>query len=529
MDLAKYEKIFAQESERYLKELDELLMQVEIDLLNRDLWVEIHGKLHSIKGMAKALSMDHISRLTHCMENWTKGFQQEPAAATRNAVRCLFEGADILRLLVERKDKPDTPENQSWYDRLLSEFTERSPEDADEIQDQKAGPSSSTPAILPIGYVKVRYALIEELLGMSQEFLFSEKTLPPLSQKLSSPVLKGWVEHYTSSLKGLYFRLTQLRLMSIGDFCELFSKPVRNMADEYDKKVRLEIVGSELQADMGLLDRLREPLIHVLRNCVAHGIEAPPERVNSGKNQEGIITLQARSETDSLVLTIEDDGRGIDREAISKYLKDKRTMTAEQIGVMSDEELLSTLCSPEFTTAQQTTDMSGRGIGMNLVAQAIKYLGGRMSIASEPLKGTRLTFRLPVSLSVIYAVTFQVGGYTLSVPTSRVSSIETKKGISEADRGAYCDLGALLGIDSSGKDFFNILDLKRAGGENGVTTDNGHFKLIVNRIIGNRPLMIMPLGELLAKVRLFTGVGIMENGDVSILLDTECIPGLADL
>jgi chemotaxis protein histidine kinase CheA len=118
MDLTKYEKIFSQESENYLKELDDLLMEVEKDLINRHLWSEIHGKIHSIKGMARALSLDKITDLSHCMEDWCKEYQQGTMEATPNAVQLLFDRADLLRLLVARKGETDSDENQRWYNSL---------------------------------------------------------------------------------------------------------------------------------------------------------------------------------------------------------------------------------------------------------------------------------------------------------------------------------------------------------------------------------------------------------------------------
>lgn len=523
MDLTKYERIFTQESEKYLRELDDLLMRVEKDLINRHVWSEIHGKIHSIKGMARALSLDKITDLSHCMENWGKQYQQGAMEATPGAVQLFFDGADLLRLLVKSKGETDSHEDQRWYNSLTSQFKKGPEESADRDQPEKSSRSPTLPMTQKIDHVRVRYSLIEELLGLSQEILVSEKTLPTLSQEQISSGLRSWIHHYTSLLKGFYFKLAQLRLMSVGDFADLFVKSIRDLAKEHGKEVRLEVIGSEVQADIALLERLREPFVHLFRNSIAHGIEPREKRVRAGKNPGGKITLEARRGRDSLIISIGDDGQGINRSAIARHLKDKGSMTDEQIGRMSQEEFLSTILSPDFSSVSETTDMAGRGIGMSVVAQAIDYLGGSMTIQSESSKGTEFIIRLPLSLSIIYAVTFKIGDYTLSIPTSNVESIDRRECISSEDSSSFYDLRGLLGVNDGGE-VFHILKLRHPAERSSPNRRDGGVELVVDRVIGNRSLMVMPVGELLAKVRLFAGVGITENGDISILLDIENLP-----
>ncbi|MFH1241092.1 MAG: ATP-binding protein [Pseudomonadota bacterium] len=531
MDITKYEKIFVQESDKYLKELDALLLEAEKELGNCDLWSEIHGKVHSIKGMAKALSFDRITRLSHSMETWCQQFQKGKAA-TPGAVQLILEGADLLRVLVAGKGKIDSPQNQKWYDALSSKF-EKGPEEVTAASPPEDRSYYSTPLVPErIDQVRINYPLIDELLGFSQEILYLEKSLPPLSNE--SAGLRNWIDHYSSMLKGLYFRLTQLRLMSVGDFAQLFLKTMRNLAREENKQVRGEVIGGEVQADIALLERLREPIIHLLRNSIVHGIESPEERVRAGKKAEGKITFEARRERDSLYLRIGDDGRGLNRSTIVKYLKEKRALTDEQIAAMSEEALLNTIVNSDFSSAHETSDLAGRGIGMSVVAQAMEYLGGSMTIRSEPSKGTQFILRLPLSLSVIYAVSFKIGDYPLSIPTLYVESVGRRESIEPRDSRSLCDLRVLLGVENKGAEVTHIIKLRGPEEVKGIAAlgpkhlvpregvaDNGHIELAVGRVIGNRPLMVLPLGDLLARAGIFSGVGVMESGELSILLDPE--------
>ena len=164
-----------------------------------------------------------------------------------------------------------------------------------------------------IDRIRVDYALIESLLARSQEIMLLDLvTLPPLTQDQISAGLGSWINHYISMLKGLYFQLAQLRLMPVQDFGELFAKTIRDLAKSYNRDVTLEMWGGEIEVDIGLMDRLREPFMHLLRNAVAHGIEPSDEQEKSGKAREGKIVLEADRRGDQLILTISDDGRGLD-------------------------------------------------------------------------------------------------------------------------------------------------------------------------------------------------------------------------
>jgi two-component system, chemotaxis family, sensor kinase CheA len=524
MDLTKYEKIFTQESEKYLEELDRLLISVEKDPSNLALWADIHGKIHSIKGMSSALSLEKIASLSHAMEKWCKEFQQDTVEPQPSAIQLIFQGGDLLRLLVARMDEIGCAEDQNLYDTLISQFKKGPDELAVEVDTGAPPQLSIGSSAEELKYVRVKYSLIEELLGLSQEILFLENALPPLSLEQVSGGLKNWIDDYTSMLKGFHFRLAQLRLVSVADFADIFVKTIRNLAKENKKKVVFEVVGEALEADITLLDRLREPFVHIFRNAIAHGIEHPEERARLGKSAEGEIRLKATRKGDSLIIKLSDDGRGIDRTAITGYLKDKKSMREEEIARMPEQEFFDTILSPDFTSASKATNIAGRGIGMNVVAQAIEYLGGTITIDSVPEKGTEFTVKLPVSLSVVYAINFRLGQYNLSIPTSNVVSIDRREPVFPEDMDFYYDLKGLLCIKDDGRKESHVLKLRHPGEKYTEKGAGVEMEVAVDSIIGNKPIMVMPVGELLAQVRLFAGVGILENGDISILLDIENFP-----
>jgi len=516
MDIEKYKKIFTQESGKYLQELNTTLIRVEKDLLNRDLWSDIHGKIHSIKGMARALNLDTVSGLCHSMEAWCKGFQEGSIIPTTDAVQVLMDGAELLKDLVAATADGVPFEAALQLKRIGALLTQP----PDKLSPLAQPDVHSIPAPSKIDRIRIEYALIEELLARSQEIILLEKTLPPLSQDQISSGLRSWIDHYISMLRALHFQLSRLMLMPVEDFISLFDKTVRDLARTYNREVTLEIVGGDLQVDIGLMDRLREPFLHLLRNAIAHGVELPDERERNGKSREGKIVFKAEKRKDSLVLTLSDDGRGIDQTAIERYLRDTIGMSDQEISSMPPEELLQTILRVDFSSADETTQLAGRGIGMDVVAKAIEYLNGSMTIHSEPSKGTEFSIRLPLSLSIVYAIVFELGPHTLSVPTSHVASIERIQAASTPG-GTLYDLGGRLGIDSGTRNPTHILKLRRPPSTNGETAGEIPDRFTIDAVIGNMPLMVMPSGELLARARSFAGVGIMENGDISILLDME--------
>jgi len=516
MELDKYQKIFIQESSRYLDELDAVLIKVEKDLQDQQLWSDIHGKIHSVKGMARALSMTDLATFCHAMESWCKLFQDGTKIPDGRIVQLLFDGTDLLKAFVTGEGKISEPEE---LERLRS-ISEDLAKDPEEWVDRAEPEIRLSAAPGKIDRIRVDYALIESLLARSQEIMLLEKTLPPLTQDQISAGLGSWINHYISMLKGLYFQLAQLRLMPVQDFGELFAKTIRDLAKSYNRDVTLEIVGSEIEVDIGLMDRLREPFMHLLRNAVAHGIEPSGEREKSGKTREGKIVLEAERHGDQLILTVSDDGRGLDREAISAYLKDKMGMSHEEMNSLSNEKLLSIICRPDFSSAGETTQLAGRGIGMNVIAQAIEYLGGTMKIQSKPSKGARFIISLPLSLSIIYAVLFRLGKYILAIPTSNVHAIESEDPDAPHKGSQFCDLRSILRMEDETKGKGgHIIRLRQSASSRTPSSEDGGLGVAADAIIGNMPLMAIPPGELLAKTGLFAGVGIMENGDISLILD----------
>lgn len=518
MDLEKYRQIFLRESDKYLQEIGSILIEVEAAPEETGHWEELHGKIHSIKGMARAMSLDAISRLAHEMEAWCLKFQRREWTARETSIRILTEGYSLLKALIPRFGQLDVPELNSAYYRLLQVLAKGSEASAAVEESKPERDGGDGIAVDPIRSIGVPCSLIEELLGFSQELLLMERTKPALPPEMAA--VQSWIDQYAALAKGLYFRLAQLRLMSIEEFVALYRHTIHHQARQMGKKVRIVLSGGDIKADVALLDRLREPMIHIVRNAIAHGIEPPEERRAKGKAEEGTIRIFAESRKETLVLRIADDGAGIRREAIERYLRERRGYGDADIARMDRASFFATILSSDFSTASATDEAAGRGIGMNVIAQAITYLNGTLEIDSTPGEGTSITVTLPMSLSVLHAVVFTVGPYRIAVPTSGLDAASYGEPPDDA-RDGILDLRMLFGVKVHGRQPPGVLMLRSSG----VTSpDRRPIRgLMVDTIVGNKPVMILRPGRLIRNARIFSGIGVLESGVLTSMLDVEML------
>lgn len=522
MDLAKYEALFVRESGRYLDEAERHLLAAEKDPANRGLWREIHGKIHSIKGMALAMGFEKISTLAHGMENSCQAFQNGQAGASESTFRALFKSLDLLRILVKGKGTSPSPEARAEYDSILSTIENPSFLEEDSGSSPAEGgryPTASPPAI---DAIRIRYSLVDELLGLAEEILSLEKTLPQLPQEYLFPGFKNWLAHMRAMLKGLYFRLAQLRLMSFGDFTDLFSRTVRDLAARQGKNVRISVLGGEVQADMSLFDRLREPFVHLLNNAVSHGIEMPLERLQAGKEETGILSLKAERRRDRLLLTISDDGKGIDRGGIARYLEEKRGLTAKEIAGLDDDTFLKITLEPGYSSARKTSQVAGRGVGMDVVAETVKHLGGEMRIHSSGGNGTSFTMDLPLVLSIIPCILFEITPYLLCLPTIEIDAIYPNEKGDKRLTGLLCDLRALFtGAESTTGSGYCLKTVPFEQAEDNLAAIP--VLIPVDRVLGNREILLLPPSGLVARAGIYSGLGVMESGGLAVLLDLGAV------
>lgn len=343
-----------------------------------------------------------------------------------------------------------------------------------------------------------------------------------LSDRLSA--LEQFSHRSYNLADSLYREVIATRMRPFEEGIQGFSRMVRDLAKKLNKKVKLEILGQTTLIDRDILSKLESPLTHILQNAIDHGIELPEEREKKGKPPEGTILLEVTYRFGMLSITITDDGRGIRLEKLRQSIIDKGLVTEEMAKRLNDAELMEFIFLPSFSTASQVTDISGRGIGLNVAKTMVKEVGGSLQAFSNPEQGITFHFQLPLTLSVIRTLLVEISGEPYAFPLSRVEHIFTLAydAIYSSENRQYCifneqNIGLIradqiLELDTSyiAPDKLSIVILSETFNQYGV---------IVDRFLGERNLVIRPLDPRLGKIQDISAAAILEDGAPVLIID----------
>jgi two-component system sensor histidine kinase and response regulator WspE len=324
----------------------------------------------------------------------------------------------------------------------------------------------------------------------------------------------------------LYREVVATRMRPFGDGVEGFPRLVRDLARQLGKQARLEIAGANTEVDREILDRLEAPLNHAIRNSVDHGIERPEERVAAGKQPMGTIRLEARHRAGLFLLTVSDDGRGVDIEKIREAVVEKRLATPEMAANFSETELFEFLFLPGFSTAEAVTDISGRGVGLDAVQEMAKSVGGMVALSSKHGQGLSIQLELPLTLSVLRTFVVELGGEPLAFPLARVARAVKihRSELATLEGQQYFSLdGERIGVVSA----FEVLDLPgEPSWEDEVPVvllgdRASRYGLAVDRFVGEYEMVVQPLDARLGKIPSISAASLMEDGSPVLIVDVE--------
>ncbi len=328
--------------------------------------------------------------------------------------------------------------------------------------------------------------------------------------------------------------IMKVRMVPVQTVFSRFPRLVRDLSRKSGKQVELIMEGEETEFDKSVVEEIGDPLVHLVRNAVDHGLEDEQARIAAGKKPKGHVWLRAYHKGNSVAIEVEDDGRGMDPEKLKQVAINKGVITPEEASAMDDREALDLIFAPGFSSAEKVTDISGRGVGMDVVKTNIKNLKGSVHILSEVGKGTKLTLTLPLTLAIIDALMVQIAGNTFAIPLDAVSEttkIEAEKLSDVNNRKAVTLRGEVLGII----ELSELLDMPQTMDERDVLPmvviqDNDRrLGLVVDRLLERQEIVIKPLGQYLNNFNLkgLSGATIMGDGSVVLILDPHEIYSLS--
>ncbi|CAE6821076.1 hybrid sensor histidine kinase/response regulator [Paraburkholderia haematera] len=362
------------------------------------------------------------------------------------------------------------------------------------------------------------HAALEELRRLTAE------SQHLLAERLAD--LENFDRRSTHLSQQLYDAALQCRMRPFGDGTGGLARMVRDVARSLGKKVRWQLVGESTQVDRDILDLLEAPLGHMLRNAIDHGIEAPAIRLAHGKPEEGTLTLDARHTAGALLITVTDDGAGIDLDALRTSIVRKKLASAETAARMSETELLEFLFLPGFSLRDQVTEVSGRGVGLDAVYDVVKRVRGAVRITQEPGAGTRVQLQLPLTLSVIRSLLVEVAGEPYAVPLAHVNrTLHVSRAdieLLEGHQHIAFD-GRRIGVVTAHQILDTAPPANEADTVSMIVIGDGEetYGVVVDRFLGERMLVVQPLDPRLGKIRNITAGALMENGDPVLIADVD--------
>lgn len=447
----------------------------------------------------------------------------------------------IGQMLVEEgvarvEDIEDALRSQKRIGEILIEKGKASKEDIERVLRKQSERKAATFKKSIMSTIRVDLKKLDQLLNLVGEMVIIHSMFQQILQnRFSLTDSQGYEQ-----LEKIFYQLQRigrdiqestmsLRMLPVSEVFQRFHRLVRELSVSKNKSIELTITGEETELDKGVLEKITDPLIHLIRNAIDHGIESPEERVSKGKPPKGHIHLSAFQMGDSVYIEVEDDGRGLDKKKIKEKAIQKGIVEAS--ADLTDEEIYNLIFTPGFSTAEEITDISGRGVGMDVVKKNIEELNGKVFIRTSKDKGTTISIKLPLTLAIIEGLTVSVGKEVFIIPiTSVVESLrparEDVKTVNEQ----------LETINVRGE-FIPLLRLHRIFGVKPrksnpweaivvVTSHNGRrYGLLVDDLLGQQQIVIKNLGQTLPKLSDIAGGTILGNGRVALVLD---VPGIVE-
>lgn len=539
---------FLVEAREHLAQIEARLLEIEQGVHTQETLHAAFRSFHTIKGLAGFLDYSVMQRVAHETETLLDLARNGQLVMRPAAVDVVLAAGDYLRSWLDaieaaaagRPSQPP-PEPDALIARVRAAAAgESGEEEAPAPASEGARPETEAqPGTgrsrggADAALVKVDTSKLEYLVDMVGELVIAQTMLRhnPEFAQVKSPKLQRDISHLTRVTSEVQKTAMAMRMVPVGQLFRRMTRLVRDLARKSGKQAELELQGEEVELDRTIVEELHDPLVHMLRNSMDHGLETPAEREAKGKPAAGRIRLAASHQAGMIVIEISDDGRGLNREKIFRKAVERGLISAD--AKLSDTEVFHLIFEPGFSTAEQVTDVSGRGVGMDVVRKHINTLRGRIEIVSSSGAGTTFLLKVPLTLAIIDGLIVSVGGERFIVPIFAVremfkaspEQVFTVEGKGEMVmvRGRLLPLvrlAAKLGVAPRSEDPCEGLVIV---GESGSRV----FCLLVDGLAGKQEVVIKSLGPAFRDARGFAGGAILGDGRVGLILDLAAIAGEA--
>jgi two-component system chemotaxis sensor kinase CheA len=533
---------FLVEAEERLTEMEQALVALERRPDDEDLVQAIFRGAHTLKGNASTLDFPRLAEFAHAVEDLLQRFRSRTLPVTTDLVSLLLRGVDALRRMVmvapSGRDDSDHADSD-----LLDRFRAASSQPAVSGRPSARGlppatvardsrPGDGVQDDAHHGFrrnrtLRIEIAKLDRLLDLAGEIAIAQGRLRQSLQRFVPAVGDEVLEAHRQVerlFSDLHEVILDVRMVPVGPLFRQYIRTVRDISHSLGKSARLVIEGENVEVDTTIVEYLKDPITHMIRNALDHGIEPPAVRTGKGKDAVGRITLRASHEGGHLVVHVEDDGAGLDRAKILKVAKAKGLVADHH--ARSDQETLRLIFEPGFSTSDAVTELSGRGVGMDVVRKNVDALRGSVAVESRKDVGTRITIRLPLTLAMIEGFAVGVADDTFVIPLGAVAECL------ELPADARGRMEASGVVDLRGE-ALPYLRLREFFGRTGprppreslvVVRDQGNRAgFVVDALYGERQAVVKPLGGLFRGARGVSGATIMGSGRVALIVDVPSV------
>jgi two-component system chemotaxis sensor kinase CheA len=562
---------FIIETNQHLEEAATQLVLFERDPTDASLIAKIFRLVHTIKGTCSFLGLTRLQHIAHAGETMI-GELRNGAAPTQSSVTVVLAAIDRIKQIVEEVERSGVEPEGDDADMIKeldaqaailaeslaaaaapaaavaaapAEAPVAAPAEAAAVAAAPEAPApapvvAKTPAKAPAPAPKappaanarssetIRVAVdaIERMMQLVSELVLTRNQLLELTRHRQDDTVKSPLQRLSSLTTDLQDAVMRARMQPVERLYANLPRLIRELATECGKKIDLVTEGADTELDRQLIEILRDPLTHMIRNSADHGLETPAERAASGKPETGEIRVAASHEAGQITITISDDGRGLDIEKIKKKLITNGTVTEAEVAKLSEDEIFKFIFAPGFSTAKTVTNVSGRGVGMDVVRSNIESIGGSISLQSKLGKGTKFSMRIPLTLAIAPALIVEAAGQRFALPQHAVVEAvgvgQNSGHVIDKVQNALVlrlreevvpviDMSQVLGLAQGNRENEQLVVIMRVGGES--------FGVIVDKVADVQEVVVKPLSASLAHLKVFTGHTILGDGSVVLILD----------
>ena len=534
MDTGRYAKLFLSESREHLSEINNALLDLERGGSDTSV-ARLFRSVHTLKGMGAAMGYSSVAELSHELETLLDRVRNSSLAVTRPIIDTLFSSVDILEKAVDLATGPSG--EQLDVKDAIAEIQRVAADPGPDVSSREAvapapketpradAPPATAPQKAP-RQIRIDAKRLDTLMNVVGELVIARDRIAKIAEQLGDPSLLEATLRASQILANLQNEIMTSRMVPVWQVFERFPRVVRDTAKSLGKEVDFKIEGREIELDRSMLDEMGEPVLHLLRNSLDHGIEKPADREKAGKPRVATLILTAERDRATVLIRVTDDGRGIDQDRVLPRAQ-KLGLVDKETTTLSEQELVSIISRPGFSTAEKVTELSGRGVGFDIVATRVRSLGGSLEVHTDAGLGTSVSMRLPLTLAISRALLARVDQEIYAIPLTHV--LET------------FSLSQPMLFESKGKQVVAIRDdlfpaiwlRERVGLPAPEVAASGQVVLIelaerkaalvVDEFVGQQEIVVKQFDGVSASKTLFSGATILGDGSPALIVDASSL------